>query len=121
MDFIFQAGGGTHAHTLGTFGGSKSLAQARDAIYANKTPFEAMAMYFETLLAFRKWEPETYGKWIKSLKKDAKIVVEADTRPYYLEGKEQGNPPTAVDLKTAMVKYPPLKDDIQKFNPELLN
>jgi hypothetical protein len=120
QDFIFQAGGGTHAHDLGTFGGAKSLVQARDAILAKKTPFEAMSMYYEVLLAFRKWEPEMYGKWIKNLKEDSRIVAEPDVRPYYKPEKEQGKRPSPVDLKIAIAKIPGFKADLEKFNPSLL-
>jgi ribulose-bisphosphate carboxylase large chain len=120
MDIVFQAGGGTHAHDLGTIAGARSLVQARDAIKAGKSPLETISTHFETLLGFRKWDKEIYGEWVKSLTKNSKIVVDADTRPYYLPGKEKGIAPSPVDLKTAMEKYPPLKEDIQKYNPALL-
>jgi ribulose-bisphosphate carboxylase large chain len=120
QDFVFQAGGGTHAHELGTIAGARSIAQARDAIKAGKGPLDIMGQYFETLLAFRKWEHETYVKWLQTLTKESKIVVEPDTRIYTLPGKEQGTAPAPVDLKTAMEKYPPLKEDLQKFAPHLL-
>lgn len=121
LDIIFQAGGGTHAHELGTFGGAKSLAQARDAIQNGLTPFQAISKHFETFLAFRKWDNEVYIQWIKSLTKKSKIVVEPDTRPYYGAEKEQDNAPLPVDIKTAIAKYPPLKLDIEKENPQLLS
>jgi ribulose 1,5-bisphosphate carboxylase large subunit-like protein len=120
QDFIFQAGGGTHAHELGTFGGAKSLAQARDSIAAGIGYKEAIPKYFETFLAFRKWEPEIYSQWIKDLTSKSTLVVEPDLRPYYAKGKELGKAPAAVNLQTAMTKYPPLKEDIKKFNPKLL-
>ena len=119
-DIICQAGGGTHSHDLGTFGGSKSMVQARDAIRDGKSPEDAMATGFETLLAFRKWDNAIYGNWLKTLTADSKIVIEADERPYYGTGKEKEPAPAAVDLKTAMEKYPNLKADLEKFNPDLL-
>ncbi len=48
-------------HDLGTFGGAKSLAQARDAILNGKSAFETIGKHFETLLAFRKWKSEKYA------------------------------------------------------------
>ncbi|MHA1730179.1 MAG: RuBisCO large subunit C-terminal-like domain-containing protein [Promethearchaeota archaeon] len=120
QDIIFQAGGGTHAHDLGTIGGAKSMVQARDAIKNGKTPQEIIGEYFETLLAFRKWDNNIYGDWLKNLKKDSKIVVEPDLRPYYAAGIEIGNKPDAVDLHSAIIKFPELKTDLEKWNPELL-
>lgn len=119
-DIIFQAGGGTHAHDLGTFGGAKSMVQARDAIKKGKSPLDIMGQYFEHMLAFRKWDNRVYGEWLKTLNKDSKIVVEPDVRPYYASGREKGNPPQPVDLKKAMEIYPSLKEDLEKFNPNLL-
>lgn len=120
MNIICQAGGGTHSHDLGTFGGAKSMVQARDAIKLGLTPQETMEKHFETLLAFRKWDEEVYGNWLKTLSGDSKIVVDPDTRPYYNDrvGKEKG--PIAIDLKSAILKYPLLKDDLKKFNPTLI-
>ncbi|MHA1562133.1 MAG: RuBisCO large subunit C-terminal-like domain-containing protein [Promethearchaeota archaeon] len=120
MDIICQAGGGTHSHDLGTFGGAKSMVQARDAIKLGLAPQETMAKHFETLLAFRKWDEEVYGNWLKTLSSDSKIVVDPDTRPYYndRDGKEKG--PIAIDIKSAILKYPLLKDDLKKFNPTLI-
>ncbi|MBD3351386.1 MAG: hypothetical protein GF364_07855 [Candidatus Lokiarchaeota archaeon] len=120
QDFIFQAGGGTHAHDLGTIGGAHSMAQARDAIADGMKPEDIMGKYFETLLAFRKWDNKRYGEWLKTLNKDSKILVEPDVRPYCLEGELEGVCPVPVDLKTAIVKWPPLKEDLKKFNPQLL-
>jgi ribulose-bisphosphate carboxylase large chain len=120
MDFIFQAGGGTHAHDLGTFGGAKSLVQARDAIKAGIDYLAAMSLHFETLLAFKKWEKEIYQKWLKSLKKDSKIVVEPDLRPYPKDGKYTNAGPKAADIKTAVSLYPPLKADLEAANPSIL-
>ena len=60
QNLIYQAGGGTHAHHLGTFGGAKSMLQARNAIRDGKEPRDIMGEYFETLLAFRKWDNTTY-------------------------------------------------------------
>ncbi|MCP4762107.1 MAG: hypothetical protein GY870_10010 [archaeon] len=120
-DIICQAGGGTHAHDLGTFGGAKSMVQAKDCIEAGISTEKAISLYFETFLAFRKWEYNgIYTNWVKNLKKDSKLVIEPDERPYYAKGKEQGEAPKAVDLMIAMEKYPLLKDDIQKLNPDLL-
>jgi ribulose-bisphosphate carboxylase large chain len=120
QDIIFQAGGGTHAHDLGTQGGARSMVQARNAIKDGKSPQEIMGLYFETLLAFRKWDNEIYGEWLKTLKKDFKIVVEPDIRPYYKEGNEKGKPPEPLDLLSAIGKYPLLKNDLEKWNPDLL-
>ncbi len=120
IDFIFQAGAGSHSHDLGTLGGAKSIAQARDAVMSGKTKFETLSNHFEIILAFRKWEPETYGEWLKSLKSDSKIVVEPDERPYYAPGKEHGKPPSPVDLKIAIEKFPELKSDLEKYNPKLI-
>jgi len=120
MNIICQAGGGTHSHDLGTFGGAKSMVQARDAIKLGLTPQETIAKHFETLLAFRKWDEKVYGNWLKTLSSDSKIVVDPDTRPYYndRDGKEKG--PIAIDIKSAILKYPLLKDDLKKFNPTLI-
>lgn len=120
QDIIFQAGGGTHAHDLGTVGGARSMVQAKKAIQEGKSPQEIMGLYFETLLAFRKWDNQIYGEWLKTLNKDSKIVVEPDTRPYYKEGNEKGKPPEPLDLLSAIGKYPLLKNDIEKWNPDLL-
>ena len=119
MNIICQAGGGTHSHDLGTFGGAKSMVQARDAIKEGLSPQEAMGKYFETLLAFRKWDEEVYGNWLKTLSSDSKIVVDPDTRPYLKNGDEKENGPIATDLKSAVLKYPLLKEDLKKFNPFL--
>ncbi|MHA1720732.1 MAG: RuBisCO large subunit C-terminal-like domain-containing protein [Promethearchaeota archaeon] len=120
MDIICQAGGGTHSHDLGTFGGAKSMVQARDAIKEGLSPQQAMAKHFETLLAFRKWDNEIYAKWLKTLNPDSKIVVDPDERPYYKNREERETGPIPVDLKTAILKYPPLKEDLEIFNPILL-
>ncbi len=120
MDIICQAGGGTHSHDLGTFGGAKSMVQARDAIKLGLTPQETMAKHFETLLAFRKWDEEVYGNWLKTLSSDSKIVVDPDTRPYYNDRDDKEKGPIAIDLKSAILKYPLLKDDLKKFNPTLI-
>ncbi|MHA1563311.1 MAG: RuBisCO large subunit C-terminal-like domain-containing protein, partial [Promethearchaeota archaeon] len=120
MNIICQAGGGTHSHDLGTFGGAKSMVQARDAIKLGLTPQETMAKHFETLLAFRKWDEEVYGNWLKTLSSDSKIVVDPDTRPYYNDGDDKEKGPIAIDLKSAILKYPLLKDDLKKFNPTLI-
>ena len=104
---------GTHAHDLGTFGGAKSLVQARDAILNGKKKLECIGKHFETLLAFRKWDRETYIKWLKTLTKESKIVVEPDNRPYYALEKEKGNPPLPVDINTAIEKFPSLKSDLK--------
>jgi len=119
MNIICQAGGGTHSHDLGTFGGAKSMVQARDAIKEGLSPQEAMGKYFETLLAFRKWDQEVYGNWLKTLSSDSKIVVDPDTRPYYNNRRDKENGPIATDLKSAVLKYPLLKEDLKKYNPIL--
>ena len=119
MDIICQAGGGTHSHDLGTFGGAKSMVQARDAIKEGLSPQEAMGKYFETLLAFRKWDNEVYGNWLKTLSSDSKIVVEPDTRPYYNNQEDKENGPIATDLIASVLKYPLLKEDLKKYNPTL--
>ncbi len=119
MDIICQAGGGTHSHDLGTFGGAKSMVQARDAIKEGLTPQETMAKHFETLLAFRKWDEVIYENWLKTLSSGSKIVVDPDTRPYYKNRKDKENGPIATDLKSAVLKYPLLKEDLKKFNPSL--
>lgn len=119
MDIICQAGGGTHSHDLGTFGGAKSMVQARDAIKEGLSPQEAMGKYFETLLAFRKWDNDVYGNWLKTLSDDSKIVVDPDIRPYYKNQDDKENDPIATDLKSAVLKYPLLKEDLKKFNPSL--
>ncbi|MHA1339068.1 MAG: RuBisCO large subunit C-terminal-like domain-containing protein [Promethearchaeota archaeon] len=120
QDFIFQAGGGTHAHDLGTIGGAHSLVQARDAIKEGLEPFDVMGKYFELLLAFRKWDKELYIKWLKALTPESRIVVEQDARPYCIEGEPEGVCPVPVDLKTAIEKWPPLKEDLEKYNLDLL-
>ena len=119
MDIICQAGGGTHSHDLGTFGGAKSMVQARDAIKEGLSPQEAMGKYFETLLAFRKWDNEVYGNWLKTLSSDSKIVVDPDTRPYYNNREDKENGPIATDLIASVLKYPLLKEDLKKYNPTL--
>lgn len=119
MDIIYQAGGGTHSHDLGTFGGAKSMVQARDAIKLGLTPQESMAKHFEILLAFRKWDEDVYGNWVKTLSSDSKIVVEPDNRPYYKNRENKENDPVATDLKSSVLKYPLLKEDLKKFNPTL--
>jgi ribulose-bisphosphate carboxylase large chain len=117
QNFIFQAGGGTHAHPLGTFAGAKSLAQARDAIAEGKDYKQCISENFEELLAFRRWEKEMYAEWVKSLKSDSKIVVEPDTRIY---GTNEGIKPSPLPLKEAIQKFPELKEDIEKYNPGIL-
>ncbi len=120
MDIIFQAGAGSHSHDLGTHGGAKSLAQARDAIMKGIGKFKAISNHFELILAFRKWEPETYFEWLKTLTKDSKIVVQPDERPYFAVGKEKGNPPNPVEIKAAIEIFPDLKKDLEKYNLEIL-
>jgi len=120
-NIVFQAGGGTHAHDLGTFGGAKSMVQARNAIHEGKEPIDIMGDYFETLLAFRKWDNDVYVTWLKTLSKDSKIVVTPDERPYPLDGKYSTPGPEAVDLSKAIELYPPLKMDLENHRPELLN
>ncbi len=120
-NIVFQAGGGTHAHDLGTFGGAKSMVQARNAIHEGKEPIDIMGQYFETLLAFRKWDNKVYVKWLKTLTKDSKVVVTADERPYPKNGKYKTPGPKRVDLITAIKVYPPLKDDLKTHRPDLLN
>jgi ribulose-bisphosphate carboxylase large chain len=120
MDIIFQAGGGTHSHDLGTIGGAQSLIQASDAIKNGETPFQTMTKGFETLLGFRKWDNAIYGEWLKSLNSDSKIVIEPDLRPYRSDGKYDKEGPQPVDIKTAIGIYHPLKADLEKFNPDLL-
>ena len=119
MDIICQAGGGTHSHDLGTFGGAKSMVQARDSIKEGFTPQDAMGKYFETLLAFRKWDKDVYGNWLKTLSSDSKIVVDPDTRPYRKIDEDKENGPVAIDLKSAVLKYTLLKEDLKKYNPSL--
>lgn len=120
LDFIAQAGGGTHSHPLGTIGGSRSMVQARDSISTGESPQIAMSKYFETLLAFRRWDNEIYGNWLKTLTGDSKIVVEPDERPYFLIEKHPETVPQPVDLKTAIEIYPELRADLEKFNPSVL-
>ncbi len=95
------------------------MVQARDAIKEGLSPQEAMGKYFETLLAFRKWDKEVYGNWLKTLSSDSKIVVEPDTRPYYNNQEDKEKGPIATDLKSSALKYPLLKEDLKKFNPTL--
>lgn len=121
QDIIFQAGGGTHAHDLGTFGGAKSMVQARDAIQAGKGPIEIIGNHFETMLAIRKWNHPLYVKWLKTLTKDTKIVVSADKRTYPKDGKYSSPRPESVGLKKAISLYPPLKTDLLQHRPDLLN
>ncbi len=120
LDLIFQAGGGTHSHDLGTFAGAKSLVQARNAIKAGESIFETIPKYFETLLAFRKWDNEIYGEWIKTLTPESRIVVEADLRPYMKENGVANDGPAPVGLKKAAEMWPPLKDDLLKWRPDLI-
>jgi hypothetical protein len=117
QELVFQAGGGTHAHDLGTFGGSKSLVQARDAIKKGWNKLQAISNGFELLLAFRKWGKPTYVEWLKSLAPESTVVVQADERPLYAPGREQGQGPAAVPLKEAMVLWPPLREDLLAHNP----
>jgi len=116
---ICQAGGGTHSHDLGTSGGAKSMVQARDAIKAGESPQEAMAKYYETLLAFRKWDPAIYQEWLKSLSKDSKVVVEPDLRPYMANPTESG--PQPISIAAAIVANLLFKDDLAKFCPSLFD
>lgn len=120
IDIIFQAGAGSHSHDLGTMGGSRSLADARDAIMNGIGKFKAISNSFELLLAFRKWERGTYDEWLKSLKSDSKIVVQADERPYYAKGKEQGEAPKPISIKEAIELFPDIKKDLEKVNPKIL-
>ncbi|MHA1453169.1 MAG: RuBisCO large subunit C-terminal-like domain-containing protein, partial [Promethearchaeota archaeon] len=120
-NIVFQAGGGTHAHDLGTFGGAKSMVQARNAIHEGKEPIDIMGNFFETLLAFRKWDNDVYVKWLKTLSKDSKVVVTPDERPYPLDGKYSTPGPEHVGLKKAIELYPPFKNDLETHRPDLLN
>lgn len=114
---IYQAGGGTHAHPLGTFGGAQSLVQARDAIAEGKGYKQCISENFEELLAFRRWEKDMYKEWVKSLTKDSQVVVEPDTRIY---GINEGIKPQPVPLAEAIKKFPKLKEDLEKYNPGAL-
>ncbi len=120
LDFIAQAGGGTHSHPLGTIGGARSMVQARDSISNGDSPEIAMSKYFETLLAFRRWDNSIYVNWLKTLTAESKIVVEPDLRPYYNKDDQPEAAPQPVDLNTAMEKFPELRDDLHYFNPNLL-
>ncbi len=120
LDFIAQAGGGTHSHPLGTIGGVRSMVQARDSISNGDSPEIAMSKYFETLLAFRRWDNSIYVNWLKTLTAESKIVVEPDLRPYYNKDDQPEAAPQPVDLNTAMEKFPELRDDLHYFNPNLL-
>ena len=80
-----------------------------------------MGNNFESLLAFRKWDNIVYVEWLKTLKKDSKIIVTADERPYPKNGKYSIPGPEAVDLIKAISLYPPLKTDLEQHRPDLLN
>ena len=119
-DIICQAGGGTHSHTLGTHAGAKSMVQARDAIKAGKSIFETMGSHFETLLAFRRWDPKIYRDWIKILTPESLLVVEPDTRLYIKNGQYTEQGPQPVNIKRALELYPELRGDFESYNPDIL-
>ncbi|MCF2138422.1 MAG: hypothetical protein K9W44_00035 [Candidatus Lokiarchaeota archaeon] len=119
QDIICQAGGGTHSHPLGTFGGAKSMVQARDAILKGKSIFETISSHFESLLAFRRWDRAKYTEWIKTLTEESKIVVEPDMRVYMKNGEYSEPEPPHLSIKDAIEKFHALAADIRKWNPEL--
>ena len=120
QDIIFQAGGGTHAHDLGTIGGARSMVQARNAIKNGDTPLDIMGRYFETLLAFRKWDKSIYIEWLKTLNKDSMVNVAPDENPYCVDDSFEGDCPLPIKIKEAIEKWTPLKVDLEEHNPELL-
>ena len=95
------------------------MVQARDAIQNGKSTFETISAHFETLLAFRKWEPTVYVEWLRSLTPLSKIVVDPDLRIYRTQPLSVEIPPAAVSLQAAVLKYPPLLKDLKKHNPIL--
>ncbi len=120
IDIICQAGGGTHSHDLGTVGGSKSMVQTRDAIQAGMSINGAISNHFEVLLAFRKWDHAIYVNWLQNLKIADMVVVEPDLTPYIGPQKEQKGLPQPRSLQNAFSIYPPLKEDVRKYAPHLL-
>ncbi len=121
LAIIYQAGGGTHAHPLGTFGGAKAMVQARQVVLQGMSLNEGMNQYLELRLGYRRWQRETYNLWVKSLTKTTRIVVDLDTRPHALPNKTDGKAPTAVPLVDAVAKDKTLRADIQQINPRILS
>lgn len=119
-DIIFQAGGGTHAHPLGTFGGAKTMMQARKKFKENISLFDALNRFYELRLAYRRWSKDTYDRWIKSLTSTSEVVIDPDTRDVTNKGKDEPEPKKVV-LKDAIERDPTLKEDIAKNNPSILN
>ncbi len=121
LSIVYQAGGGTHAHPLGTFGGAKAMIQARQIVLQGMSLNEGMNQYLELRLGFRRWQRETYDRWVKSLTKASRIVVDQDERPHALPNKTKGKAPAAVPLSDAVAKDTTLRTDIQKIKPELFS
>ncbi len=121
LAIVYQAGGGTHAHPLGTFGGAKAMIQARQVVLQGMSLNEGMNQYLELRLGFRRWQRETYDLWLKSLTKTSRIVVDQDKRPHTLPNKAKGKAPNPVTLADALSKDKTLRADIQAKNPGLLS
>jgi len=121
LAIVYQAGGGTHAHPLGTFGGAKAMIQARQVVMQNLSLFDGMNQYLELRLGFRRWQRDTYDAWVKSLTKTARIVVEQDHRPYAVPNKMKGKAPSSLPLADALAKDKTLRADVQQLNVTLLS
>ncbi|MHA1730355.1 MAG: RuBisCO large subunit C-terminal-like domain-containing protein [Promethearchaeota archaeon] len=119
---VFQAGGGTHAHPLGTFGGAKAMIQARRVAVEGIPLFEALNRFYELRLAYRRWQRGTYDDWLKSLERDTMVVVSPDARDHAVAGKVNGKPPEAVPLVEALSKDDcrELLEDVKAVKPELV-
>jgi ribulose-bisphosphate carboxylase large chain len=121
LAIVFQAGGGTHAHPLGTFGGAKAMIQARQMVLDGTSLFEELNQYYELRLGFRRWAKPRYDEWVRSLTPDAALVIEPDTRAHALPEKMRGDAPAAVSLGEALERDETLRADVQELNPDLLS
>ncbi len=120
LAIIFQAGGGTHAHPLGTFGGAKAMIQARHMVLQGMSLHEGMNQYLELRLGYRRWQRSTYDAWVKALTKTTRVVVNQDKRPHALSNKMKGKVPDSMPLVDALAKDKTLLGDVQQLNPTLL-
>lgn len=121
MDLVYQAGGGTHAHPLGTFGGAKAMVQARLVAQRDLDLARGLALFYELRLAYRRWQRDVYDEWVKELTKETELVVDRDMRDLAAPGKGKGEGPQPVPIQEALARDAELKADVEALNPDLLS
>ncbi|GAB4329800.1 MAG: hypothetical protein Kow0069_37390 [Promethearchaeota archaeon] len=119
LALVYQAGGGTHAHPLGTFGGAKAMVQVRQAVQDDLSVVEALSRYYELRLAYRRWRTSVYEEWVKSLTSSSRVVVDLDRRVHAIGKFVKGEPPRPVPIAEALKRDEELRGDCERLNPGL--